>query len=135
MNTNRYILAALSGAVFLFFYGFVVNMFVLNGFYTANTPSVIYRTGGEPLMWAICLSMILQGFVLAYIFVQHYESKGIGEGVRFGLLVGLLLASTGLITYAIQPIPFSVYCVSAIADAVGFIGAGIVFALVYKPAS
>lgn len=134
MNTTKYSLASVAAGVFFFVYGFVVHAMLLSGFYDANVPPTFMRPDDTPLIWAIGLSCILQGFALGYIFLQNFENKGIGEGVRFGFLIALFWAAAQLLAYGVQPVPFNAVLVSAIADGIGYVGLGAVFALVYKPA-
>ena len=132
MNTNRYMMASAAAAVAFFFYGFVVNVIMLDGFYMENLSQQMFRPEGSQLMWAIMLSCILQALVLGYIFLRNYEAKGWMEGVRFGFWIALFYGSVQLISFALMPISANVLLVGVIADGLGYICLGAVFALVYK---
>lgn len=135
MNTNRYLIASLAVAVWLLLYGFVVNTIVLAEFWAANTATGLMRAEGEEQMWAVLVSCLLQGFALGYIFTRGYEHRGIGEGVRFGLLMIWLVGAIYLLLYALQPFTLAGLLVSVIADGIMYVGAGVLLALLYKPAS
>ena len=83
-------------------------------------------------MWAIIASCLLQGFALAWIFTKGYEDKGIGEGLRFGLLIAWFVAALYLLFYAIQPWGMTTTLVSIVADGIMYLGAGVVIAVLYK---
>jgi len=134
MNTNRYVIASVATAVFFFFYGFVMNVIILDGFYMENLSQQMFRPEGSQLMWAIVLSCILQAFVLGYIFLQNYEGKGWIEGARFGFWIALFYGSVQLISFALMPMSANVLLVGVIADGIGYVALMSVFALVYKPA-
>lgn len=132
MNSKRYVVASLAAGAWILMYGFVVNAIVLAEFWEANTPADLMRAEADQIMWAIIVSCFSQAFALGYIFTRGYESKGVSEGFRFGLLVAWFVASIYLLMYAIQPLPMIGLIVSCIADGVMYIGAGMILALIYK---
>jgi hypothetical protein len=134
MNTNRYVMASAAAGIFFFFYGYVANVIVLGPIFADVIPSGIYREMGEEMVGVIFLACILQAFVLGYIFLKNYEAKGWQEGARFGFLIALFYGALALLNYAIIPIPFSAILGSVVGDGLGYVGLGIVLALVYKPA-
>ncbi|GJM09729.1 MAG: hypothetical protein DHS20C11_20050 [Lysobacteraceae bacterium] len=132
MNTKRYVMASLAAGAWILVYGFVVNAMLLAEFWETNTPAELMRAEADQIMWAIIVSCFSQAFALGFIFTRGYESKGMAEGFRFGLLVAWFIASVYLLMYAIQPLPMIGLVVSSIADGIMYIGAGIVLALIYK---
>ena len=92
------------------------------------------RGEGEEVMWAIALSTLVQGLALGYIFTRNFEGKGIGEGVRFGLLIAWFVAGLYLLFYAIQPWELAGTFVAMISDGIGYVGVGVVLSLLYKKA-
>lgn len=132
MNTNKYLIASFGAAVWLFVYGFVVNAIVLMDYWIANTLPGTMRPEGEEIIWAIVVSVLLQGFALGYIFTRNYQAKGVGEGVRFGLLIAWFIAGLYFLFYAIQPWGLVPTFVAIAADGIGYIGAGVVLSLLYK---
>ena len=132
MNTSKYLVASIAAAIWLFIYGFVANVIVLGNYWAANTSPGLMRAEDEQIMWAIAASMLVQALALGYIFTRNFEGKGIGEGVRFGLLIAAFVAGIYLLFYAIQPWGLAGTFVAMIADGIGYVGTGIVLSLLYK---
>lgn len=60
------------------------------------------------MMGVIFLSNAIVAYFLSLVFTKGYEGKGIGEGVRFGLFMGLIVATPmAYATYATMPITYS----------------------------
>lgn len=133
MNTKSYAMAAVAAAVFFFFYGFVANVLVLGSLYADMEASPLFRPEGEELMGAIALSCLLQACVLGYIFIQNLENKGWMEGARFGAMIGVFYFTLQILNYGIMPLSMGPMITSGIANGLGYVGLGAVFALVYKP--
>jgi hypothetical protein len=131
MNTQKYFIAAIAGAVFMYAYGAVVYGILLGDFFAANTPAAMVRPGGDNYM-LIALACVLISFILCYVFVQGHENKGVMEGVRFGALMGAFMAASYIIWYATTAIASNVALTSAIADFVLYLGTGAVFGALYK---
>ena len=132
MNTKRFLIAGVAVAVWLMLYGFVVYGILLADFWDSQGNAAMMRPENEQVMWAIMLSCLLQGLALAFIFTKGYEGKGVGEGVRFGLLVAWFIAGLYLLFYAIQPWGEVGLVASIATDGLMYVGAGIVLALLYR---
>ncbi len=78
---------------------------------------------------------LLGCFALAYMYAKGYEgTSGVQEGLRFGMLVGLVLATFGVgWTAVLQPAPAGFAAVSALDTLVEMTLYGIVIGLVYRP--
>ena len=76
---------------------------------------------------------ILYTLVFCYIFLQGYENKGVGEGVRYGLLIGLLLIGLDLDWYGVTNVVLSDAGAWWVTDLVASIVGGAVLATVYQP--
>ena len=87
----------------------------------------------EPTMitW---VGRVLYTLVFCYIFVQGYENKGIAEGVRYGLLIGLLLLGLNLDWFGYLDIDTGDAAVGWGVDFVASIAGGATIAAIYKPA-
>ncbi len=132
MNTQKYVIASLGASVWLFVYGFVANAIILMDYWTANSSPGLMRPEGTEIMWAIVAAMVIQGFALGYIFTKNFEAKGVGEGVRFGLLIAWFMAGIYFMVYALQPIEMGPMFVGILTDGIGYVGAGAVLAMLYK---
>ena len=132
MNTQKYLISSIAAGVWLFVYGFVVNAIVLGDYWATTSGAQLMRPEGTEVMWAIALSCLLQGLALGFIFTRGYEGKGLGEGVRFGLLIAWFIAAWYLLWYGLQPVVLGETFVAMIVDGIMYIGAGVVLASLYK---
>ena len=130
MNTKRYVISLLVVFVFVFLYEFLVHWFLLKEIYTQTAQ--LWRPEEEMNMFFMFMSQLSFSAVIAYIFTLHYEGKGIGEGIRFGLCMGLLLGSIDIATYSYMPIPMVLTLSWVLASLLKGLGSGVVLSLVYK---
>jgi hypothetical protein len=130
MNKKRYVISLFVVFVFVFLYEFLVHWFLLKDIYTQTAQ--LWRPEEEMNMFFMFMSQLGFSAVIAYIFTLHYEDKGIGEGIRFGLCIGLLLGSIDIATYAYMPIPMVLTLSWVLASLLKGLGSGVVVSLVYK---
>lgn len=133
MNIKRFVLASL--AVFAVFQllDIVIHGVILSGDYRAN--SGLWRPDMESLMWIMMLASLALSFLFVYIFTRGYEGKGVLEGVRYGLLIGLLMMGIGAVNqYVVYPVPFMLVVKWFIFGMIEFAIAGVVAAFIYRPA-
>ena len=130
MNKKRYVISLFVVFVFVFLYEFLVHWFLLKDVYTQTAQ--LWRPEEEMNMFFMFISQLGFSAVIAYIFTLHYEDKGIGEGIRFGLCMGLLLGSIDIATYAYMPIPMVLTLSWVLASLLKGLGSGVVVSLVYK---
>ena len=130
MNKQRYLISALVVFVFMFLYEFLVHGFLLKDIY--NQTAALWRPEEEYKMLVMCVSQLGYSAVVAYIFTLHYESKGIGEGIRFGLCIGMLLGVIEIGKYSYMPIPLVLMLSWVLAALLLGLGSGVVLSLVYK---
>ena len=87
-------------------------------------------------MWIMILTDLIWVYFFTFFFVKGYENKGIMEGVRFGIYMGIFAALViSYQNYVVLPIPYSL---AFQWFAYGFIQSiilGIVAALIYSPAA
>ena len=130
MNKQRYAISVLVAFVFIFLYEFLVHGKLLMDLYTQTKE--LWRPEGEGNMLFLFASQLGFAAVAAYIFTLHYEGKGVGEGVRFGLCIGMLVGSIEIGTYCYMPIPMVLMLSWVLASLVKGLGTGVVLSLVYK---
>ncbi|MDP3920404.1 MAG: hypothetical protein Q8R76_06330 [Candidatus Omnitrophota bacterium] len=80
----------------------------------------------------ILLSELLFAVMISLIFTLHYEGKGFGEGVRYGLYAGWLVGSIQLGSYCYMPIPLALTLAWVAAEVIKGLGAGVILALTYR---
>lgn len=116
--------------------GYVIHEVLMGDTY--EKLASIFRPEAEmmDMMWMMMVSGAVMMFMFCYIFTRGYEGKGIMEGVRFGFLIGLLMAGPMAIDpHVIYPVPANVATIWLISSVMSFIVAGAVFASIYKPDS
>lgn len=136
MNFGRLAAAAVAGTVFDAVYGFLVYGMLLSGEF-GGYPNV-YRSAETgpaylPLMFA---GIFLAVAVVALIFAKGYEGGGgIGEGARFGVLLGLFgTFAFSSVNYATLNIGRRLALKIAAAGFVEWTVIGLIVGAVYAPA-
>ena len=134
MNTKKWVIASL--VIFLVdqILSFLFHGVFMIGVYEATAH--LWRPMEEMgrLMWMSWVSGLIWSFLFVYIFAKGYEGKGIMEGVRFGLLIGIFFGlPMSLGTYISMPITGGIATAWFIYTVVDTIILGILAALLYKP--
>lgn len=130
MNVKRYFLASLAVFVFIFIFESVFHGNFLQDFY-AQSPD-LWRAKEDYQFPFMLLAQVMFPLVFTFIFTKGYENKGVGEGIRFGMLIGLLFVPTNLIFYAVQPLPFALVVLWSIGGLIEMMVAGAIAATVYR---
>jgi hypothetical protein len=92
----------------------------------------IWRPDMESKMWIMPVVGGIWAVLFTMIFIKGYEGRGLMEGVRFGLLIGLFWAiPMAYGSYAVYPIPYSLAFQWFLYGTMETILLGIVVALVY----
>lgn len=88
--------------------GYLIHEVLLSSTYRAESMVHLWRAPEDMMMGVIFLSNAIVAYFLSLVFTKGYEGKGIGEGVRFGLFMGLIVATPmAYATYATMPITYS----------------------------
>ncbi len=130
MNKQRYALASLAVFVFVVIFESLFHGRFLSGFYMQTRH--LWRPAGEMNTPVIVFAQLFFSFVFGYIFLKGYENKGIMEGVRYGILIGLLAIPCHLIFYAVQPLSIQLVVLWCVGGLIEMIFAGAILAAVYK---
>ncbi len=123
-------------AVFL---GMAVLSFLIHGVFLSSTyqsaaVSMLMRPEAEMMgmMWIYYVVYFIQAFFFTLIFSKGYEGKGIGEGVRYGFYMGLLMATPmAYASYAMYPMPYALAMQWFLYGIAEYVILGIIIALVY----
>ena len=114
--------------------GYVIHEVIMGDTY--ERLASIFRPEAEmnDMMWMMMVSGTITIFMFCYIFTRGYEGKGVMEGVRFGALIGFLMAGPMAIDpHVIYPVPAEVASIWLISGIATLMIAGAVFAAIYKP--
>ncbi|MGH8771621.1 MAG: hypothetical protein ACREV2_10655 [Burkholderiales bacterium] len=125
-------------SVVAFILSFVVHGLLLGNDYSAMQH--LYRTPEESQGYFgyMILAHVLFGFALTWIYRQGVDAGKplIGQGVRFGIAVALLMTiPTYLIYYAVQPLPGAMVVKQIVFDTIAVVLLGIIVALLNRPAT
>lgn len=135
INSKKFWLAFLVVYVVYQFAGFLIHAVWLDPVYESLVG--VFRSEEEmnPMSWVFFVTSLVMVFFFCFMFTRGYENKGIGEGARYGLYMGLFFMTVQAFdAYVIYPLPYSLVF-KWFASGLGlFIVMGIVMALVYKPA-
>ena len=136
MDYKRLSLAAVVAWVVDSVYSFVVYMNLFGGEMSAN-PGVFRSASAvnanAPLM---LVASLVAFFALAWIYAKGYEGRGIGEGLRFGVVMGVFI--TGFISiamYGTLNIGSRLGGLMSVASFVELLVVGLVLGAVYRPAA
>ena len=113
----------------------ILHVGILSGAY--NATKEIWRSEEEmdSVMWMMWLGTLVYSFFFVVVFGKGYEGKGIGEGLRYGIFIGLMFSvPMALGTYGSFPITPGIAWGWFLGGMVGNILAGILVAAVYRPA-
>ena len=122
-------------AVFVVFQvlAYVVHQVLLSDTYASL--ATVFRPEQEmfDIMWQMSLGQAAYLFLFCYIFTKGREGKGIAEGVRYGILMGLFLAIPMAVEqYVVFPISGSLAIAWFFSTLVFLVVCGAVFAAIYK---
>jgi len=135
MDTKKFIIASLAVFVVSSVLSFICHGVLLQGAYQATAE--VWRPEADmnskmPLMWATGL---LVSFLFVFIYTKGYQGKGIMEGVRYGLWIGLLMSiPMAFNSFVTLPVPLSLAVQWFVYGVIQYILLGIVTAVIYKPA-
>lgn len=84
---------------------YLIHGLILRSAYESTRD--LWRPDMPEKMWIMVLVTAIWSVLFTLIFIKEYEARGLKEGVRFGLLIGLFTAiPMAYGTYAVLPIPY-----------------------------
>jgi len=108
----------------------IINMVILNSAYQATMS--VWRPDMMSKIWIFHLVTLISSFFFAFIFSKGFENKGLIEGVRYGIYVGIWLSvGKAYGTYAMIAIPYSLALQWFIYGVLEYVIAGVVLAFVF----
>lgn len=88
------------------------------------------------LFWLIWAGYPVFALFFVWIFAKGYEKDkpGLGQGLRFGILAGLLVfAATNMMCYAVMPLPAVIPVAWFLGGMVECIAGGLAVGWIYRP--
>lgn len=102
MKTNKVLLGGIAGGVVFFLLGWIVYGVLLKDFSAANYNQCAMRQMEDMVWWAMIVSNLAFGFLLAIIF-GWTNTVSVAAGAKIGAITGALLAlSVDLSFYAMS---------------------------------
>ena len=135
MLGKRFWLAVLAVYVAAQAMNFVIHSVWLDPIYSSLIG--VFRTEEEmiPLTWVFFVTSLVMVFFFCFIFTRGYENRGIGEGVRYGIYMGLFCMTVQAFdAYVVYPLPYGLILNWFLFGMFSFVVMGIVLAVVYRPA-
>lgn len=133
MDTKKY---ALSCVVVYLTYS-VLSFLIHQGLLAAQYAELqnLWRPDMESKFWIHFLTAAVWSILFTFIYTKGYEGKGLMEGFRYGLWIGLFTAvPMAYDSYAVYPIPYGLALSWFIYGTAQCILCGVVLASVYRPA-
>ena len=132
MNIKKLLVATLVVFITLQILDFVIHGLILMSTY--DSLQTVFRPDMADKMWIMYVTGLIFSFLFVYIFTKGYEGKGIVEGAKYGLLIGLIVHLVGAYNqYAVYPLPYHLVMKWFVFGTIEVVIAGIVLSLVYKP--
>jgi hypothetical protein len=109
---------------------FLVHGVLLKSAYEATQG--VWRPDMMSLMWIYHVLAVIGAFFFTFVYSKGYEGKGVAEGARYGLYIGIWMSS-GMAygSYAMINIPYSLALQWFIYGVIQYIIYGVVLAMVY----
>jgi len=138
MHTKKFWITM--GAVFVVMevLNFLIHGVMLADTYATEPLKSIFRSKEEMdgMMWIMLLMDLVWVYFFCFFFAKGYENKGIVEGLRFGLYIGLFWSMVfAYSSYAIYPLTYGIVFQWFIYGVIVSLILGVVASLVYKPAA
>jgi hypothetical protein len=137
MNFPRVAMAAGAAWVLYLVMGYLVHGVLLRDLYLTYAGLMRPEAQANAIL-PVNFGIVLVGFfAFAYAYAKGYEGgNGLQEGLRFGVLVGIMLCTFGTIwEYMVWPVGRRLLAAWLIDYIVEFALYGIVVGLLYKPAA
>ena len=135
MNAKRYILASLTVWVAYMAINFSGHAGILHNAYMGVQEHLRPEEEGMRLLPLHFIGGLIYSFLFCFVFTKGYEEKGIGEGFRYGLWMGLLLILPHAFdNFAVFPFPGSLILGQVLIGLISIVVSGLIVAGIYRGA-
>ena len=133
MNWKRFLAASVVIYVFIQAADFLINSVFLKS--ENESLAKLWRPDMMSHAWVMYVIGALVALLFTYIFVKGREGKGIPEGIRFGVIIWLFVhVPMSASLWVLLPISWKILLKGLIYGLLETIIAGILVAVIYKPA-
>ena len=136
MNLKRWVMATLGAFGVIAIGDTVIHRCWLGGFYRANPQWWRPAEQMQSLVGVMVAGELFLAAILVFLYAKGYEAgKGtLGQGFRFGLLMGLLLLVPSLLMkHVVYPYPVPLLLNWFIGGLIQIVLTGIMIGYLYKP--
>ena len=124
----------LIGFVFVFI-AMILSSIIIDGIILSSTYESlknVWRPDISSNMWLLYIVMLVGSFFFSFVFAKGYENKGILEGLRYGLYIGIWMSvSMAYGIYAMIDIPYTLALQWLIFGIIKYVLCGVVLAIVF----
>jgi hypothetical protein len=132
MNVKRFIGTSILVFIVIEVINFLVHGVIFKKAYASL--GALWRPDMMSKMWIIHVGYLILSFIFTYIFIKGYENKGVMEGVRYGIIIGLFAnIPYAFFEYAMFPLPFALCLGWFIFGMIEYIFCGMTASATYKP--
>jgi len=135
MNVKRWLFASLAVFVVIAALDMFINSVLLTGLY--HQTASVWRSPEEMqrMMWLFGVGYLIFAPFFTLIYTKGHElaKSGLGQGLRYGLYMGLVLSVlSSLVWYTVLPIPGVLAFYWFLGGMVESIAAGVAAGLIYR---
>ena len=115
---------------------FIVHGLILGPTYVSEGVKEVFRPQEvlQSTQWVRLFTELVWAFFFTFIFIKGYENKGLLEGVKYGIYIGLFYSFVWAYqSYWMYPLPYSLMFQWFIFGLIQCVILGVVAALIYKP--
>ncbi|MBM4171614.1 MAG: hypothetical protein FJ214_07090 [Ignavibacteria bacterium] len=136
MNTKKLLITAFVVFIVLEVLGYLIHNVLLSSTYAMEDIAKVFRPMEEmeSKMWVMWVADLIWSFFFVFIFAKGYENKGLMEGVRYGVYMGLFVQFTAAYAqYVVYPLPYSLTFQWFVYGFIVYVILGALTAVLYKP--
>jgi|SRR3989304_10046819 len=136
MNVKKFWIAFIVIFIVLEVTSYIIHVVILGATYEGEEVKNVFRSMEEmnSKMWIMWLMDVVWTFFFTFIFVKGYENKGIMEGFKYGIYIGLFIPLVmAYQSYVVYPLPYWLVFQWFIYGLIQCIILGAAAALIYKP--
>ena len=132
MNCKRLALSIIAVFIFIFLFEWTFHCVYMNELYMSTKH--LWRPDADMMQYMplLFIGQFILAVVFCVIYTRGYEGRGIMEGVRYGLYIGLLFTSMHITMHAVAPYTTELTVTWIVGGLLEMMLAGVVVSLVYK---